>query len=54
MDNTLWHGRLEDPEWQDDEDTIAIKALNDKLHKDERVSMVMLSIADGLTLCRKR
>ena len=38
----------------DDENTLAIRAFNDKVASDERVDTVMLPIADGLTLCRKR
>lgn len=32
----------------------AIDALNRKIKGDERVSMAMLPLADGLTLCRRR
>jgi predicted O-methyltransferase YrrM len=35
-------------------DTLAIRALNAKLHQDERVTLSLLSIADGLTLALKR
>jgi len=53
FDNTLWGGRVleEDP---DDEDTRAIQALNRKLATDERVSLCLLPLADGVTLARKR
>ena len=37
-----------------DEDTRALQALNDKLHRDERIDVAMLPIGDGLTLARKR
>ncbi|EOD35395.1 family 3 O-methyltransferase [Emiliania huxleyi CCMP1516] len=53
VDNTLWGGRvLEAPAAT--ADTAAIQAINDKLASDPRVSIVMLGIADGVTLCRKR
>jgi caffeoyl-CoA O-methyltransferase len=35
-------------------DTAALQALNDKLHRDERVDLSLLPIGDGLTLARKR
>ena len=37
-----------------DENTVAIRAFNDKVANDTRVDTVMLPIADGLTLARKR
>jgi len=53
FDNTLWDGDVADSAIND-EDTIAIRALNDQLHKDERVSVSLVPIGDGLTLARKR
>jgi predicted O-methyltransferase YrrM len=53
IDNTLWDGKPADPN-VNDEDTLAIRALNEKLHQDERVSLSFLPFADGLTLARKR
>ena len=38
----------------DDADTLALQALNRKLHQDTRVDMVLLPFSDGLTLARKR
>ena len=38
----------------DDDNTKAIKAFNDMVAADDRVDVVMLPIADGLTLARKR
>jgi hypothetical protein len=36
-----------------DEDTLAIRALNQKIHGDARVTLSFLPFADGLTLVRK-
>ncbi len=53
VDNVLWDGRVVHAD-ADDENTIAIRAFNDKVAADDRVDTVMLPIADGLTICRKR
>jgi caffeoyl-CoA O-methyltransferase len=52
LDNTLWSGAVARP--TSDADTLALQALNDKLHRDERVDLSLLPIGDGLTLARKR
>ena len=53
FDNVLWMGRVADPS-DHEESTRAIRALNDFLVEDERVDAVMLPVADGITLARKR
>jgi len=53
IDNVLWGGDVADPK-VDDEDTRAIRALNDKISADERVILSMIPLGDGLTLARKR
>jgi caffeoyl-CoA O-methyltransferase len=53
LDNTLWAGKVADPEHQD-ADTNAFRALNAKIYADERVDMCLLPVGDGLTLCRKK
>lgn len=52
-DNVLWGGAVAD-ESRQDEDTLAIRRLNDRLATDERVTIAMLPLADGVTLARKR
>ncbi|MEV7197536.1 class I SAM-dependent methyltransferase [Streptomyces sp. NPDC093510] len=53
IDNTLFFGRVADPEF-DDADTVAIRELNSALTTDERVDISLLPMADGITLARKR
>jgi predicted O-methyltransferase YrrM len=53
VDNVLWHGKVLDQSVQD-ADTRAIRALNEKLHRDERILVSLLPIGDGLTLAYKR
>jgi len=53
FDNTLWGGRVIDLA-ADDEDTAAIRAFNRRLADDERVSLSMVPVADGVTLARRR
>ena len=54
VDNTLWSGRVLDPEADDSESTRALAAFNDTVASDERVVCVMLTIRDGVTLIRPR
>jgi predicted O-methyltransferase YrrM len=53
FDNTLWSGRVADPEVGDD-DTVALRHFNECLHRDERIDLCLVPIGDGLTLARKR
>lgn len=53
FDNVLQSGAVIDDAVQDDS-TTAIRQLNAALVADERVSISMLPLADGLTLARKR
>ncbi|MBD2034385.1 class I SAM-dependent methyltransferase [Leptolyngbya sp. FACHB-321] len=52
IDNVLWSGRVADPQVQDNR-TNSIRAFNQKVHEDARVSLSMVPIGDGLTLARK-
>jgi caffeoyl-CoA O-methyltransferase len=53
IDNVFWGGRVADPRERGKE-SIAIRALNEKIRDDERVDPSMIPIGDGLTLARKR
>ena len=53
IDNVLWSGEVLNQRNQS-ADTRAIRALNDFLPSDSRVDVVMLPIADGITICRKK
>ena len=53
VDNVLWHGRVLDEARQDD-DTNAIREINQKLGRDERVDISLVPIGDGVTLLHKR
>lgn len=53
FDNMLWAGQVVADTPLDDKGK-AIDALNRKLPQDPRVDVVMLAIADGILLCRKR
>ncbi|MFL5884827.1 MAG: O-methyltransferase [Thermoleophilaceae bacterium] len=52
LDNVLLGGRVLDP--GDDESARAMEALNRRIAEDERVDCVMLGVADGITIVRKR
>jgi O-methyltransferase len=53
IDNTLWDGEVAN-ERNNDESTVALRALNDHVLRDERVDLSLVPIGDGLTLLRKR
>lgn len=53
FDNMLWGGAVAD-DHKRDVDTLALKALNAKLHNDKRIDLSLLYIGDGVTLARKR
>ena len=52
IDNVLWGGDVADPEVKNTR-TIKIRALNQKIHQDKRVTMSLVPIGDGLTLALK-
>ncbi|EKD71298.1 MAG: O-methyltransferase, family 3 [uncultured bacterium] len=53
IDNVLWSGRVANPD-DTDTDTVALRKLNEDILHDERVTISMIPIGDGLTLARKR
>lgn len=53
IDNVLWGGDVANP-LVTDANTEVIRELNAKIFRDERVSISLLPIGDGLTLARKR
>jgi predicted O-methyltransferase YrrM len=52
-DNVLWAGGVLD-ESKTDADTMGVRRLNERLATDERVTISMIPVGDGLTLARKR
>ncbi len=52
IDNVLWQGKVIDSTDQT-VDTVAIRAINHKIHDDSRVEVSMVPIGDGLTLALK-
>ncbi len=53
IDNVLWSGRVADPQVQDNR-TGKIRAFNEKLHQDQRITLSLVPIGDGLTLALKK
>ncbi len=53
IDNVLWDGDVADFSITDAK-TVVLRELNAKLHTDERITISMLPLGDGLTLARKR
>ena len=53
LDNTLWDGRVADPN-ETDPNTCALRQLNMKIASDPRVDHVLLTVASGVTLVRRR
>jgi predicted O-methyltransferase YrrM len=49
LDNTLWSGRVADPD-ENDDNTRAIREINDRIVDDPRVNNVLLTVRDGMNL----
>ena len=52
-DNTLWGGKVADPDAHHDAQTSGIIAFNQLVAQDPRVEKVILPLRDGLTIIRK-
>ena len=52
VDNVFWGGRVVD-EADQEEDTVAIRAINQRISTDPRVDVAMVAVGDGLLLARK-
>jgi predicted O-methyltransferase YrrM len=52
-DNVLWSGKVLDTVSNADADTVALDAFNRKIHDDERVANLLLTVRDGLMVIRK-
>jgi caffeoyl-CoA O-methyltransferase len=52
IDNTLWSGRVLDEEDESDA-TKAIREINDRIARDDRIVAVQLTVRDGVTLVRR-
>ncbi|MFN8052055.1 MAG: class I SAM-dependent methyltransferase [Acidimicrobiales bacterium] len=53
VDNTLWSGRVFDDS-VDDPDTVALRAFNEAVAADDRFTVVVLTIGDGVTMLQRR
>ncbi|TFE67328.1 SAM-dependent methyltransferase [Methylacidiphilum sp. Yel] len=53
FDNMFWKGRVICPE-NSDKDALVLSRLNDKLCNDARIESVLLPIADGVVIARKK
>lgn len=53
IDNVLWGGAVADPD-DHTADTMALRALNAKLHDDQRIDLGLLPVGDGMTIALKR
>lgn len=53
VDNVLWHGKVADP-LVNDAKTVSIRNFNRNVMEDKRVSISMVPIGDGMTICQKR
>ncbi len=54
IDNTLWSGKVLETADADDANTLALQALNDVIATDDRFTVAMLTIGDGVTMLDKR
>lgn len=53
IDNVLWYGKVADP-LENDSRTVSLRNFNKAIFEDERISISLVPIGDGITICRKR
>lgn len=53
-DNTLWYGRVIEPEAESDRETAGIVRFNNYVQKHEGVENILLPIRDGIMIVRKK
>ena len=53
IDNVLWSGKVLYEQRGGDKETETLKQLNDMIQNDPRVENILLTIRDGLMMCRK-
>jgi len=53
VDNVLWGGAVLD-EHASDPDTVALRAFNEHVARDERVDSALVTVCDGILMARKR
>tara|TARA_Y100000385_G_scaffold87292_1_gene89879 strand:- start:1 stop:642 length:642 start_codon:yes stop_codon:yes gene_type:complete len=53
-DNVLWSGKVIRPTLKNDIETNALKAFNEKVHSDSRVSNVLMPVRDGMMIMIKK
>ena len=53
-DNVLWSGKVLKPADRNDQETAALKAFNQKVHQDPRVTNLLLPVRDGMMILIKK
>ena len=53
-DNVLWSGKVLKPTDKNDHETAALKAFNQKVHQDPRVTNLLLPVRDGMMILIKK
>jgi caffeoyl-CoA O-methyltransferase len=53
-DNVLWSGKVLKPTDRNDHETAALKAFNQKVHQDPRVTNLLLPVRDGMMILIKK
>jgi len=53
-DNVLWSGKVLKPTDRNDHETAALKAFNQKVHQDQRVTNLLLPVRDGMMILIKK